>query len=248
MKDTFTSAGPRRPKTLHNLDSPYPPVQWPHIAPNAQQLVLDLLDGLLSPIGQYRLHHVTPSKGKRARKRRHQEQPSEDATVEKPNPQRPPICEHLTVGFNSTTRHLEASAQASKSAERSSLPHLVAVFVAVEEGSNVLHSQFPLLCKVGSKAQPDLPEIRLVSLPRGAEQRLAKALGIHRVGPIGLLVNAPDSEPLVQFVRDNIAAIEVPWLDHLTRGELLPTQIKTIETTAPVKVKKAKGRIVKSQS
>jgi hypothetical protein len=69
---------------------------------------------LLSPIGQYRTTNITPSKGKRNKKRKREGTKLEG---EEPPPSRPPLPEissFVVVGLNSITRSLESLTQKSK--------------------------------------------------------------------------------------------------------------------------------------
>jgi hypothetical protein len=69
---------------------------------------------LLSPIGQYRTTNITPSKGKRNKKRKREGTKLEG---EEPLPSRPPLPEissFVVVGLNSITRSLESLTQKSK--------------------------------------------------------------------------------------------------------------------------------------
>jgi len=106
----------RKPKTIFQLDSPFTVVQWPQISSQNQEVILELLCSLLSPLGQYRSNHVTPSKGKRSKKRKRQEAKTRDAaptpTVSIPPP--PEISSFLAIGLNTVTRILESSSQKSK--------------------------------------------------------------------------------------------------------------------------------------
>jgi hypothetical protein len=73
-----------------------------------------MFQSLLSPIGQYRTTNITPSKGKRNKKRKREGKKLEG---EEPPPSRPPLPEissFVVVGLNSITRSLESLTQKSK--------------------------------------------------------------------------------------------------------------------------------------
>jgi len=42
--------------------------------------------------------------------------------------------------------------------------------------------------------------------------------------------DAPLSKPLVDFVREHVSPVKVPWLTEATSGEYLGMNIKSIET------------------
>lgn len=217
---------------------------------------------LLSPVGEHRSQTVTPSKGKRARKRKRKHDariqnqsaaacPGGVAKIDGLIP--PEIHSHLTVGFNTTTRYLELLAQktgsnihedndsgslvAVKTPARSSLDSanikpLVAVFVPRSDQPPVLYSHLPLLAKAASLAVPSLPPTRIVSLPEGAEDRLKTVLGIPRVGMVGLIGGAPDASSLIEFIRENVPELEVPWLQEAVNGAYLAVQINATQAGA----------------
>ena len=216
---------------------------------------------LLSPIGEHKSH--TPSKGKRAKKRKR----SGDATIQNKSadlskegvsstdalPQLE-IRDHLTVGFNTTTRFLEFLAQKirpdsgedenlnavvpiknpnQQSFDTARIEPLAAVFALRSGQPPVLFSHLPLLVRAANLAVPSSPSTRLISLPEGAEVRLKSVLGIPRVGMIGLKNGAPNASSLVEFIRANVPEMEIPWLQEAIKGEYLPVKINAIQSIAP---------------
>ncbi|PVH81226.1 hypothetical protein DL98DRAFT_175372 [Cadophora sp. DSE1049] len=118
---TPSAAVDRKPKTIYQLDSPFTTVSWPGTSPQNQETILELLCSILSPIGQHRTNHVTPSKGKRSKKRKRAEEKKKaesraEAGETLSIPPTPEISSHIMVGLNSITRSLEALSQASKPA------------------------------------------------------------------------------------------------------------------------------------
>ncbi|KAI9843703.1 MAG: hypothetical protein M1837_006171 [Sclerophora amabilis] len=111
--------------------------------------------------------------------------------------------------------------------------HLVAVFLPRSSQPSLLNSHFPLLVYLASQAVPSAPQTRLVSLPKGSEGRLSRALRLPRVGCIGLMEMAPEGEALIGAVRGCVPEIRVPWLEAKT-SEYRPVNIKATQTTAPV--------------
>lgn len=171
----------------------------------------------------------------------------------------PGFHNHLTVGFNATTRYLALLAQ---NASRSTNEHetsgatsaintsartspnlakikpLAVIFVLRSGQPPVLHSHLPLATRMASLAQPSSPSTRIISLPKGAEDQLKAALGIQRVGMVGLMDGAPTASSLIEVVRQNVPELEIPWLQEAVKGAYLPVKINTIQTSAPLSPKK----------
>lgn len=160
-----------------------------------------------------------------------------------------------------TIRHLEELAQKSRQtlihsqivpATASSRPDLprpfVAVFVSRAGQPPMMHSHLPYLIKAASLFSPSLPSMGLITLPSGAEARLSNALGIRRVGLVGLLYDSPGALDLVDVLRAQAPAVEIPWLQDSITGMYFPTKLKPVQTTNPLKwktksrVEKIKGR------
>ena len=112
------------------------------------------------------------------------------------------------------------------------LRSLAAIFVPYSDQSSILYSHLPVLIKTASFAPSTSPAPRLTMLPRGAEERLAAALSIPRIGLIGIVDGAPDTDVLIDFARRKVPEIEVPWLDEGARGLYRPVNIKAVQTTA----------------
>ncbi|KAL9131096.1 MAG: hypothetical protein Q9217_000858 [Psora testacea] len=236
----------------------------PIITSNDQEMILDLLCDLLSPIGQYRAQHVTRSKGKRQKKRKRNLKPSSSEPeilgpsaadhTESKTPDIPGIEKHTTIGFNTTTRHLESLVKAveprtSKDEEFAEDPSLhdgsrfkplAAVFVPRDNKPPILHAHLPMLCQMASMAFAQSPPTRLVSLSQSAEERLASALNLPRVGLVGIIEGAPGTAPIINYVRQHVTVVEIPWLEKAMSGSYLPVEVKPIHTTAPMKPKDRK--------
>ena len=114
------------------------------------------------------------------------------------------------------------------------------VFVPRSDQPSILNAHLPLLVKMASIRSPTKPPIRLVSLPKGAEQKLSMSLGTPRVGLVGLFDGAPAADGLVKLVSEVVPTEDVPWLQEATIGKYLPVTIKAIETSAPVTPKRKK--------
>jgi hypothetical protein len=89
----------------------------------------------------------------------------------------PPLVAFLTIGFNPTTQHLESEIRHEQTTTQ-----MRVVFVARgDTNSSQLYAHFPMMASM-------LPNLRLVSLAKGAEVRLCEALGLQRVGVLGVMV------------------------------------------------------------
>ncbi|KAH0608475.1 uncharacterized protein H6S33_001609 [Morchella sextelata] len=231
-------------KITFSLDSPNTTVGWPEVSSANQDTILDLLCSLLEPIGQHRNLYIQPSKGKHSRKRKREflSNASAASVSSIPPPSPPELNSFLTIGLNSTTRHLESMAKALPTETTAPRPRL-AVFVCRSDSQpSQLHSHLPLLCGIVSKASPGLP-IRLVQLPKGAQARLETSLAIPQAGFLGLMEGAPGSTVLLQFLDENVPAIKIPWLEGFPGYQT--TMIKAMTTTAPQSKKGQKEYAVK---
>lgn len=64
-------------------------------------------------------------------------------------------------------------------------------------------------------------------------------MGVPRVTSVALRAgDTAQSKALVQFVRDRVLAVEVPWLDAVGKGNYHEANIKTIQ--APIGKKRQK--------
>lgn len=166
--------------------------------------------------------------------------------------------DHLTVGFNKTTRYLEFLARnpspstdedehsglagATKTSARPfldpvNIKPLAAVFVVRSGQPPVLYSHLPLLTKAASLAVPSSPSTRIISLPEEAENRLKNVLCIPRVGMVGLIDGAPNASSLIEHIRQKVPELEVPWLQETVRGAYLAVKINAIRTGVPLNPK-----------
>ncbi|KAL7275753.1 RNase P and RNase MRP subunit [Rhizina undulata] len=260
----------KRRKLVFSLDSPYSTVEWPPISRNDQETILELLCSLISPIGQHRTL-LTPSKGKRSRKRKRAAAEVEKI-IEGDLPSAPEIASYVTLGLNATTARLEALASLSapntlatfeQTSNTTSLPKwasvrtgtsngpLRAVFVCRSDSQpSQLHAHIPLLCGIasrstgkgdGEEAQQTKKPVRLIQLPKGSDARLSAALGISRTGFLGLMDEAPGSRALLDFIEKSVGEITIPWLSQTEGASYHPTIIKTLKSTAPPAAGKQSG-------
>ena len=83
------------------------------------------------------------------------------------------------------------------------------------------------MSRTASLLHPDVPATRLVPLSPTAEARIAAALGLPRAGVVGIMEGAPGSGPLVEYVRQHVQPVEVPWIQEAAKGAYLPLQTQT---------------------
>lgn len=221
-----------------------------------------ILRSFLRPIGDHKRQRLKTSTGKR-RKRGSKIKISVEETVsetytKKPYPE---VLDFVTIGHNMTIRHLEELAQKSEQtlihsqtapdlgtdlgATASSGPGLhkplVAVFVSRADQPPIMHSHLPYLIKAASTSSPSLPSIGLITLPSGAEARLGRALGIRRVGLVGMLYDSPVASDLVDVLGAQAPAVEISWLQDSMTGLYFPTKVKPVPNTSLLKLKTKSG-------
>ncbi|KAF7505206.1 hypothetical protein GJ744_001135 [Endocarpon pusillum] len=228
----------KRTKTIHSTDSPYPAPPWPVIASTDQQMMLELLCDLLAPLGEHRRNHIYRSQGKRSKRRR---QGEEKYTVDKavlsvPSmPPMPEVAQYITVGFNSTIRGLQDVAQPTSKptpavSQDGQLDHtksMAVVFVCTSTLPEMLTISIPTTVAAASARHSSRPPIRLVSLPKEAEKRLAEALFQPRVGLVGLRQDTAGGRALIEMTMNKISPVDIPWLRPDVRVKYRPVSIKT---------------------
>lgn len=119
---------------------------------------------MLEPVGQYR-RAIAESKRKKSK---------EDATTSTPDC--PDILQRVTIGINDVTKLLEHDIQSKNKRPNT------AVFVCKRD------MKPPHLCMHLLSMVP-LTSSKIVSLPQGAEIKLAKALGLQRASCIAVDVS-----------------------------------------------------------
>jgi ribonuclease P/MRP protein subunit POP3 len=92
---------------------------------------------------------------------------------------------------------------------------------------------------LAAQSQSTDKAVRLVGFSKACEDRLSAALGIPRVSSIGLREDAPLAKGLVDFVRERVKPVEVPWLREAKEGKFLETRIAAV----PTKVGNKKARL-----
>jgi len=149
----------------------------------------------------------------------------------------PEIHGHFTVGFNSTIRRLQALAShrepSSLHPTKSNLKQspdlpaaLSAVFVCRENLPDILTSSLSL--QVATSA-PQSTRAKLIPVSPQSETKIARALNQPRVGLLRVQKDAPGSDALLRWVADNVALVEIPWLEELPNSTYFPVTVKTSE-------------------
>ncbi|KAI0969305.1 hypothetical protein F4678DRAFT_473929 [Xylaria arbuscula] len=228
----------RKRKIVFQLDTPYSAVPWPCVLPNNQNTILELLCNLLSPLGHYRAQHTQASKGSRAKKRKRMEKSSPETAP--PVPPIPDLQSYVDIGLSCVSRCLQNSASerfeigSSRDGQRrEETPpgrFYSVIFVTRSGQPNALSSHLPQMVAVAAKSHPSQPPTRLVELPRACEGRLCESLGIPRVSCVAICAGAPNSNALVDFAREHVATIKVPWFNEAADGDYRATKINSIET------------------
>ncbi|KAF6842435.1 hypothetical protein CMUS01_03079 [Colletotrichum musicola] len=233
-----------RKKLVYTVDTPYSAAQWPDISFEDQDTILELLCSLLSPLGQHRQRHVTPSEGKRAAKRKRKDEGIASKTAEQDSrPSTPELASFVDVGLASITRNLEklaAQKDSEKQPDESKLsadpvtPYTV-IFVARSGQSAAFNCQLPQMVAVASNSTPSVSATRLVGYSKSCADRLSASLGIPRVSAVGVRVGAPMSKALTEFVQSHVSPVRIAWVDEAQSVIYRPTQLKIEEKMAPGK-------------
>ncbi|KAF2875103.1 hypothetical protein BDV95DRAFT_308498 [Massariosphaeria phaeospora] len=228
-------------KPIFKADIPFTETTWPEVSAKDQDVILDLLCDLLTPLSHHRKTHIQPSRGKK-RKRKANPDPENLDTAPPPPPE---IGNHILVGLNSVTRHLEAlvarttpatltahtsteeqAGQATNPNSNSNTTPLTLLIIPHSApSSSAAHAHLPTLLHLSHLAQtsdptsPTTPPPRLITLAPSSSPKLASALHVPRVSALGILSSAPGTSALLAYVRENIGAVECKWIDESLKGE-----------------------------
>ncbi|KAI9853015.1 MAG: hypothetical protein M1838_002794 [Thelocarpon superellum] len=159
------------------------------------------------------------------------------------------LLSSLTIGFNHTIRHLQALSEQSRPVtlrRRPDLPNttapalrpLAAIFVVPSAQTTLMQASLPLMAATASRAHPDRKPTQVVMLPRTAGNGLAAAIALPSVSMIGIMHDADQAQGLLDYVKEHVPVTSLPWMDELAAAEYRPAQIKAVQITAPVVVKK----------
>ncbi|KAG0222318.1 hypothetical protein BGW42_006687 [Actinomortierella wolfii] len=169
------------------------------------------------------------------------------------DPEAPAILSHTFVGINSVTRLLEKSIQNIKE-------HPPPGIIFVCKGDLAPAHLYNHLATMAAL----LPSTLLFPLSKGAEARLSIAIGLRTVGAIGFKTGNRDVDDIVTVSSRMVQPLTVSWLPKITPPALplsadqkassdvedkkkktslvaapvsipyVPTNIKTVQTTAPI--------------
>ncbi|KAG2226316.1 hypothetical protein INT45_005988 [Circinella minor] len=195
------------------LDSPFV-MKWPAIPNEVGQSVLTHLITLLEPIGTIRRENIKKKKKE-----------------EKQTSSYPEIYKRLRTGNNTITELLEKIIQDKEQDH----PDRWTIFVCKRDiqPTQLCNHLLPMCTMAKTK---------LVPLPEGSVVKIGQALHIPRVSVLALQIKE-DNGDNKEEERLRLAVEEVPnlpqtqWLDDATssKGTYQPTNVKVIQTTAPIK-------------
>ncbi|KAF3895276.1 hypothetical protein GTR04_0491 [Trichophyton interdigitale] len=184
-----------------------------------QETIEDLLYRLLYPIRTWRDEKPKPSKGRRWKKLERRKDAASKTKDEEKAPssmsasfRAPEVLKNLTIGFNSTVRSLEsmgvtnddttnaATQEEYKATQQSS--KLSVVFICRSTAPMPLVESLSFTVKRISDLERG-NGIRLVYLSKNAETRMADAVGVPRLGVIGIK-ECQSARILIDYVRENV--------------------------------------------
>lgn len=197
-------------------------------------------NSLLEPIGRHRAVYTIRSPGKKSKHRKRKrtsETLQEQTPAIKSQPPKPEVLDFLTVGLNSTTRCLESNAALSrprvvtgteshKPGNQEEAKHL-AVVVLPKPVDDLMYAHLPMLCFTASLSSKGKAATRLVLLDPFHERTIAAAMGLPRVGVLGVMDDTPGAASLLSYVRDNVEPVEVPWLADALSGNWMGVTLQT---------------------
>ncbi|RVX73510.1 hypothetical protein B0A52_02398 [Exophiala mesophila] len=208
---------------------------WPVIDPEEEAAILALLLPILRTVGDHRRRHVEIKEQKRKTRSTESqalaESPGHSSAVSAN------IQNYLTIGFNSTTQRLESLSVARRppglcrsptngDAARSA-GQIAAVFVCRDCLPEIMTSSLPVLI---ATAAPRETRARLIEISPQAEAKMAHAVGLPRLGMLGLEAGAPGAEALLRRVMEKIQEIDLPWLDLVSPPSYVAVQLEEVQS------------------
>lgn len=199
------------------LDNPFPQAEFPFIDSAIQSQILEFLLLQLQEIKKFN-----------------------DLKTQKFTPNEPECLKHITLGFNSTVKVLEAQAKSKFKKTPLNTTPLKYVFVCKPDiEPPLITQQFPTLCYTSST---ESNIVKLIALPRGSMSKIEEALG-KPTGIIGMESFEGISSSFKDLL-DDVPDVKVPWLENMSYQAL---NVKMLKTTAPIKGKVTKGKIEKKK-
>jgi ribonuclease P/MRP protein subunit POP3 len=161
----------------------------------------------------------------------------------------PDIANHILVGINSITRHLETltaknapsttPVAASKSREEelghgARRPLSMVIVTNPKPAQSIAHAHLPTLVHLSvlrpssttSSSAPTPTVTRLISLATSTDARLASKLHIPRLGALAIVEGAPGANALEEFVREKVGLAECKWIGEALKAEWRGASIK----------------------
>ncbi|ETN39557.1 uncharacterized protein HMPREF1541_05783 [Cyphellophora europaea CBS 101466] len=214
-----------RTRIQHSTALPYPAPTWPTTSQDIEEAVLALLLPLLRPVGEHRQHTARPSKGRNRSKCKPRTETNNSMVNETAGI--PEIAGQLTVGLTTTYRSLNAQARKLHDADSAAEPAMAVVFVCRKALPDPACASLPFLIVAASSKNQPAEAMRLVPVSEKAEMAIASALGLPRVAMLGLHEAATGTKPLVQYVREKFAPIDIPWLRAGPVPQYFPLKVDT---------------------
>lgn len=164
-------------------------------------------------------------------------------------PPPPAVAGFVDVGLSNITRHLQLNASTPTLDAESMENHgttnpepqvsYSVIFVSRSGPPSALFSHLPQMVAVASKSQQLAEPIRLVGFSKACEERLSACMGIPRVTSVGLRAGEmAQLKAVVDFVRERLPAVDLPWLEQAATGSYRKTKINAIQ--APIGEKRQK--------
>lgn len=164
-------------------------------------------------------------------------------------PPPPEVSGAVDVGLSTITRNLQLHASdpapdAEPKEKRGTIltpqqvPYSV-IFVSRSGPPSAFFSHLPQMVAMAAKSQQPAEPIRLVGFSKACEERLSACMGVPRVTSVALRMGEmAQLKAVVDFVRERVPEVDVPWLEQAAKGTYHETKINTIQ--APIGNKRQK--------
>ena len=167
----------------------------------------------------------------------------------------PEISNHILIGLNSVTRHLESLA--AQTAPKTAPAHTPSKHEADEEKENTTdhsndpettpqrlafvliphnhppaslpHAHIPTLVHLATMKSPRDTATRLLAVQPTWEPRIADALHIPHVGALAVMEGAPGADALVAYVREQVEVTTCAWIDEAMKPEWKAVKIDIVK-------------------
>ncbi|TIC01850.1 hypothetical protein E3Q18_00554 [Wallemia mellicola] len=239
------STGDRKPAFKTVLDTPYH-VNWPGVPPSTSNAILKDLTAFFSDFVKKKelTHPPLSDEQKRALRKERREAKLKDKGSVTLNPEKGKDRENITtpestlLGINAVTRDIE-SGQSSK----------CKVVIACKHDVSPSRLLAHLPIQISTLNTQHKRSVLLIELPKGSEEALAVSIKLKRVAVVGLTENHILAETIRRRLEDESKyTLKAPWQTEEGDPIYIPTQIKTIETTMPKDLRKAKEEKKKTQA